>query len=399
MKKYKLAILTSHPIQYQTPLFKKISENSEIDLLVYFNWDFGIGKNSYDAEFGQKIKWDIPLLNGYKYKFLKNFSLMSSSGFWGQINFGIINELRKNKYDAVLIFGWNSFTNWLAFLTAFIFKIPVMLRGENPLNQELLKSKWKIKIKRIILGSLFKHISYFLYIGEENKKFYKYYGVPEKKLIFVPYAIDNERFMKAGKSLGTQRELLRNKIGIGDNDIIILFVGKLIGKKCPMDLLKAYHKLTTYNLQLTTHLIFVGDGALRPELEKYCKENNLESVHFTGFKNQTELPEYYAMSDIFVLPSGEGETWGLVVNEAMCFGLPVIVSDRVGCGPDLVKQEENGYIFPIGNIEELAKKLEVVFDKIKMKKFGEKSLNIINNYNYEDDIKSILDVLLLIGNN
>lgn len=211
MEKYKLAILTSHPIQYQTPLFKKLAENSEIDLTVYFNWDFGV-KNSYDREFGKEVKWDIPLLNGYKYKFLRNFSLMPSSGFWGQINLGIIKELIGGKYDTILIFGWNSFTNWLVFLTAFIFKISIILRGENPLNQEFLKPKWKIKVKKIILGNLFKHIAAFLYIGEENRKFYKYYGVPKNKLVFVPYAIDNDRFMAASELLKGKRKMLRKKL-------------------------------------------------------------------------------------------------------------------------------------------------------------------------------------------
>lgn len=394
MEKYKLAILTSHPIQYQTPLFKKLAENSEIDLTVYFNWDFGV-KNSYDCEFGKEVKWDIPLLNGYKYKFLRNFSLRPSSGFWGQINLGIIKELIGGKYDTILIFGWNSFANWLVFLTAFIFKIPIILRGENPLNQELSKPKWKIKIKKIILGNLFKHIVAFLYIGKENKKFYQYYGVPENKLIFVPYAIDNDRFMAASELLKGKRKMLRKKIGIGKDDIAVLFVGKLIEKKRPMDLLLAYQQLTTNNKQLKNDacLLYIGDGILREYLEKYVKKHNLKNVHFTGFKNQTELPEYYVISDILVLPSGEGETWGLVVNEAMCFGLSVIVSDRVGCGPDLIKQGENGYIFQVGNIDELAERLEIIFDEVKMKKFGEKSFESVQNYSFNHDVDKITEII------
>ena len=193
MKKYKLAILASHPIQYQTPLFKKITENSQIDLMVYFNWDFGVGEESFADEFGKKIKWDIPILEGYKYKFLKNFFLKPSDIFFGQINLGIIKELVINNYDAVVVFGWNSFTNWLVFLTKFIHRTRIILQSESPLNQELLKSKWKIKIKKIILGWLFKHISAFLYIGEENKKFYQFYDIPEEKLFFAPFLLEIPR--------------------------------------------------------------------------------------------------------------------------------------------------------------------------------------------------------------
>lgn len=396
MGKYKLAVLTSHPIQYQAPLFKLLAQRQEIDLTAYFCWNVGVEKEAFDLEFGKKIKWDIPLLEGYKYKFLKNFSLKSSSEFWGQINFGIINELKKNKYDFILIFGWNSFTNWLAFLTAFIFKIPVLLRGENPLNQELLKPKWKIKIKKIILGRLFRHISAFLYIGEENKKFYRYYGAPEGKLFFVPYAVDNERYIAAAENFKPQKQKFRNELGIKQNDVVVLFVGKLIEKKRPMDLLLAYQQLTTNNLQFKkeVHLLYVGDGVLKEKLNQYVKENNLKNVHFVGFKNQTELPQYYVISDIFVLPSGEGETWGLVVNEAMCFELPAIVSDAVGCSSDLVKNGENGYIFLLGNVEKLADLLlELVIDSKKRDDFGKKSFEIIKNYSFDNDINKIIKII------
>lgn len=390
-QKIKLVILTSHPIQYQAPLFQLLAKQPEIDLTVYFCWDFGVQEPTYDTEFGKKIKWDIPLLEGYNYKFLKNYSLKPSSNFWGRINPNIIKELIN--YNTLLVFGWNSFTNWLAFITAFIFKIPVLLQGEAPFNQELLKPKWKIRIKKIILGWLFRRISAFLYIGEENKKFYQYYGVPDKKLFSCPYAVDNERFIKQAKS--EKREANRKELGIKDRDVVILFVGKLIEKKRPMDLLKAY-QLITHNSQLKTQiaLLFVGDGTLRPELEKYVKEHNLKNVHFVGFKNQTKLPQYYALADIFVLPSGIGETWGLVVNEAMCFGLPIIVSNVVGCGLDLVKNNENGFIFPLGNIEKLTAYLkDLVIDEEKRKKFGEKSFEIIQNYIHERDIEGILKAL------
>ena len=390
---YRLAILTSHPIQYQAPLFKKLAERPEIDLTVYFCWDFGAGKKSLDAEFGKKIKWDIPLLEGYEYKFLKNFSLKPSSEFFGQINFGIIKELRQNNYDAILVFGWNSFTNWLVFLTAFWRKTPIFLRGENPLNQEFLKSGWKIRLKKIILGWLFRRVSAFLYIGEENKKFYEYYGAPKEKLFFVPYAVDNDRFMAAAKELRIRNQELRKRLNIEREAVAILFVGKFIEKKRPLDLLKAFQLLTT-NYKPLIYLVFVGDGALRPELENYAKERNLKNIIFTGFKNQTELPQYYATADIFVLPSGKGETWGLAVNEAMCFSLSVIISDVVGCGKDLVKSGENGYIFPSGDIEKLAECLkELASDSKKRKLFGKKSFGIIQNYSYNEDIEGILKAL------
>ena len=450
-KTFKMAVFMSHPIQYQAPFLREIAAAKEIDLTAYFFWDFGV-KKTFDKQFDRDVMWDIPLFEGYRHKFLRNFSLKPSSDFWGTLNFGVVSELIKNHYDAVLVYGWNYFANWLIFLTAFILGTRVFLSGESPLNQELLKPKWKIKIKKIILGWLFRRISAFLYIGEENKKFYQYYGVPGEKLVFCPYAVDNSRFMAASDELGVMRNELRKKQGIGKDDVVILFVGKLIRKKRPMDLLRAFSILRTSdiprgstspmsdfpNIDDSTawksdiaklkgesniaksdvqhesasmfgtsdfggnptsrtsdvHLLYVGDGELRPNLEKYTKEHNLKNIYFVGFKNQTELPEYYTIADIFVLPSGAGETWGLVVNEAMCFGLPIIVSDVVGCGPDLVKHGENGYIYPVGNIEKLTDYLEdLIKNPEKRKSFGKKSFEIIQEYTYEKDIKGILEAL------
>lgn len=394
MKTHKIAILTSHPIQYQTPLFRKMVED-DMDIVVYFCWRAGFGKqgNYYDVEFGRALRWDIPLLRGYRYKFLRNYSLNPSSNFWGQINPGIFFEIIKNDYDAIIILGWNSFTNWLAFLAAFCRGLPVFLRGESPFSQEALKSSWKIKIKKVILRSLFFRVAGFLYIGEENRKFYKMYGVPPEKLFFCPYAVDNERFMAAAQDLRFKRQDLRKNVGIGKDDMVILFVGKLIEKKRPMDLLKAYHRLITHNSKFIIHLLFVGDGALRSELERYTREHNLKNIHFAGFINQAELPKYYGMADIFVLPSG-GETWGLAVNEAMCLGLPVITSDAVGCSTDLVRNSRNGYVFPVGDVNQLIKQLHYLLNHpYEILRFGRESLAIISIYNYEQDIAGMRGAL------
>ena len=186
----------------------------------------------------------------------------------------------------------------------------------------------------------------------------------------------------------------RKELGINEEAIVILFMGKLIEKKRPLDLLKAYEFLNSKFHILNSSLLFVGDGVLRLELEKYVKDNNLKNVYFAGFKNQTELPKYYTLADILVLPSGAGETWGLAVNEAMCFSLPIIVSDVVGCGPDLVKNNDNGFIFPVGDVGSLASCLkDLIDDSAKRKSFGEKSLGIIKQYTFEKDIEGILTAL------
>ncbi len=384
----KLAILTSHTIQYQTPLFQLLAKQPEIDLMVYFCWDFGLKKEGFDPEFGKEIKWDIPLLEGYRYKFLKNLSLKPSSSFWGQINPGIIKELKKNKYDLIFIHGWNSVTNCLAIFFAWLFKTPIVIHGDNCFARESIKPPLKRKIKKIILSFIFKRMDFFLYIGKEDRDFYKYHNVDDKKLIFMPFAVDNKRLFVQSESL--DREALRKENNLKD-EVVILFSGKLVERKRPFDLLKSYHRLTANTKQPTT-LIFVGDGILRPELEKYAIERNIKNVRLIGFKNQTELPVFYKIADIFVMPSFH-EYWGLVINEAMCFGLPVIVSDTVGCIPDLVKENQNGLVYKTGDEKELSQALEVlVNDSKKREVFGRKSIEIIKNYSFDKDVEAILSI-------
>lgn len=388
----KIAVFTSHPIQYQAPLFRKMAESGDVAVTVYFYLDDR--KQRFDKEFGKEFQWDIPVLAGYKNIFLKNYSPKPSSNFWGQINPGVMSKIRKNGYDAVLVFGWNSFSNWLVFLTAFLAGIPVILRGENPLNQENLKSNWKIKIKKLVLGWLFRHVRAFLSIGKENAAFYKFYGVPDKKLFFAPYAVDNDRFTTASRKLTGSCESIRLRLGMPKDAVVILFAGKLIGKKRPQDLIKAFGLLNSKSINNNSYLLFVGDGELRPALEAYVHDQKIQNVKFTGFKNQSEIPEFYSISDILVLPSGAGETWGLVVNESMCFGIVPVVSDVVGCGPDLVRSHENGFIFKFGDIEALSKILsELVLNKEKRQKFSERSAAIISAYTYDRDLEALRAVL------
>lgn len=387
-KPFKLLALASHPIQYQTPLFKKISETEKIDLTVLFCSRFGF-ETYYDKDFKQKVKWDIPLLNGYKYKFLKNSSVAPNpSKFWGLINFEILDFLDRDKYDAIWIHGWNSFTNWLVLMSTNLRRLPVLLRCETNLLNSI--PPFKANFKKAVLRNLFKRVSGFLPIGKYNIEFYRVYGVPDEKMFLVPYAVDNEFFFSKEKECRHRKNLAKQIYNIPADVPVILFSGKLTSVKRPMDLLKAFEIVSK---ELKAALVYVGDGPLFNKLQKYVRENQLKNVFFLGFKNQTELPEMYALADVLVLPS-EFEPWGLVVNEAMCFGLPVIVSDQVGAGGDLVKKDENGFVFPARNYVKLAEYLqEFLTNSNKCRLMGKKSIEIITSWSYKQGIEGILNCL------
>ena len=381
----------SHPIHYLIDLYKELNKLPGMEVMVYFCSDFGI-KSGFDKSFRKAVKWyDKEILNGLPHKFLKNYSLGKNiGGFFSIINPQIIFELKRNHYDAILIHGYNYFTNIAAILAANIFKIPVLFRGESHLLNN--RSLYLSKFKNLFLPILFKKIAAFLAIGSLNADYYKFYRVGAQKIFLAPYAANNSHLKKLNEQL--DKKNLKRKCGLNSESTVILYLAKLIKRKRPLDLIRAYEiaKEKIKNNR-AVELVFVGDGPERESLEKYAKENELQDIHFFGFKKPEELPEFYKMADIFVLPSSF-ETWGMVINEAMNFGLPIIATDMVGAAYDLVKTGENGFIYECGNINKLANYIQkLIEDEMLRRKMSVNSLAFIENWGYEEDIKKILEVL------
>jgi glycosyltransferase involved in cell wall biosynthesis len=388
--KKNIIILNSHPIQYFAPLYKELAKEKDIDLTVYYCSDHSL-KGNLDKQFGTVVSWDIPLLDGYKYKFLKNYALKPSIyTFWGLFNFGIIRELAKAPKGLVIVFGWSYLINIITVVVAKLYGHKAVLRGEAPLHFENKKANtWKFRLRKLFLNQYFKKIDYFLYIGQQNKAFYKHYNIPDEMLKFSPYCVDNYRFQQESRLYKENLVKLKNELNIPVDKIVVFSSGKFIEKKRPMDLLRAIKKVNKENVIL----VLMGDGELRPMMEDYIEKNNLKNVVLTGFINQSQISKYYAIADIYVMPSGIGETWGLSTNEAMNFGLPVILSDEVGCGADLIIEGKNGFTFPVGNTDALANMINhFIEDNTLRIKAGEESLRIIENYSYEQTIKVLGEI-------
>ncbi|MDI6889639.1 MAG: glycosyltransferase [Thermodesulfovibrionales bacterium] len=381
--KYKLAILTSHPIQYHVPLFQKIAQHSRIDLMVYFCSDYGVTEK-IDPGFGVAFKWDIPLLEGYSYKFLKNYLPGISGGrLWLSFNPGIIKELWKERYDAVLIHGYVALSNWLAIIGARLNNTSVILRGETILRHN--QNKLLQFIKKAYLKLFFSRIKAFLPIGTRSREFFLTYGVPESRMFPTPYSVDNEFFIEQREIWQDNINEIKEELGIPKDTPVILYASKITKRKHPMDILKAFEKLKE-----KATLVFVGDGNSRPTLEKYVERRNIGNVFFVGFKNQSELPKYYTIADVFVLPSSY-EPWGLAINEAMCFGLPIITTEAVAASADLVCHGENGFIYPVGDIDKLTNSLSKLLQETELRiKMGKRSSEIIAKWSYKEDEEGIL---------
>jgi glycosyltransferase involved in cell wall biosynthesis len=230
-------------------------------------------------------------------------------------------------------------------------------------------------LKSVLLKWVYKQVDHAFYVGTNNKNYFKKYGLTDNQLSFAPHATDNERF---AEDKSADAGLIRKKLGISNDEMLILFAGKLENKKSPALLLNAFSELNNPGM----HLLFVGNGDLENELKVLAANN--PAIHFMDFQNQSVMPGIYQACDLFCLPSkGPGETWGLAVNEAMACGKAILVSDKVGCAIDLVKEGYNGMIFKSGNLKDLKEKLnELTLSNKLLKEYGNNSKQLIADWSF-----------------
>lgn len=392
---FRLAYLATHPIQYQVPLLRCFAQEPGISFKAFFCSNFSVAEYA-DREFGARIEWDIPLLDGYEYEFLPGMGQDKETNFFRPFNWGLAKQLSGGRFDALWIHGWGHLTHLRAILLASRLGIPVFIRGESNLHLASTKGP-KGVVKPVFLRWLFAKISKFLAIGTWNREFYAAYGIPDSRIVMVPYAVDNGFFRERCEGAERSRETLRRALNLEPGRSVILYASKMTVRKRAMDLLEAYINIVSSSQDTRPYLLFIGDGELRSALECRARETGLNSIRFLGFKNQTELPGYFDLCDVFVLPSFD-EPWGLVVNEVMNAGRAVIVSDQVGSGPDLVRHKENGWIFPAGDVEELSAGLRFVLEtRERTRAMGRRSREIIANWSFTQDVAGIrraLDDLL-----
>jgi glycosyltransferase involved in cell wall biosynthesis len=381
-KVYKIAIIAPTCRYYQVPLFQTLASDPQIDLTVYFCSDEAITSKDVSRMFKTGGTWGIEdtLLNGYNYKFLKNYSPFPSylTPAYGLMNFGIWPELRKNKPDAIILMAWVNPVWFIAMAASFTIKSSFFFLTDANIEAEVLKRGWKILLKKFTLGKIiFPLAGGFLCSGSANSRLYSYYGVPDKKLVPFAYSWGSNRLpLESPTPLGNKAKI-REDLGIPQDTRVLLFCGRLHPEKNPFHLLEAYDKISSP----TTMLAFVGDGDLRQPMEQYVTDHHLDSVRFFGFQDRNDIAKYYKASDALVLPSFR-ESWGIVVNEGMAFGLPIIVSNQVGAGNDLVEHGVNGYIFNEGDKDELSNQLELIcaMPQDELDKMGQRSLELIGEW-------------------
>ena len=372
-------MVNSHPIQYFAPLYAYLNRDPSLKVTALYASDISL-RGGMDAGFGQQVQWDVDLLGGYESVFLNNARQNVPGGFWSLVCPDVWSEVRSGRYDAVWLHGYAYALDVLAFLAARSRGLPVFYRSETHLG--LQRSGWKRRLRDGVLSLAAPFVDRFLAIGTANRDYYRALGVPEHRICDVPYTVDNDRFIAAAASTSDERAAMRAKLGVPPGRPVVLYASKFIPRKHPDDLVKAIGRLRDEGVEAT--LLMVGSGEMEAALRSLVVDYNLaDRVVFAGFVNQAELPKVYAASDVFVLPA-ENEPWGLIVNEVMCAGVPVVVTAEVGCVPDLVHDGVNGLLTQACDVASLTAALRrLVLDDQGRAAMGRKGLEMIREWSYE----------------
>jgi glycosyltransferase involved in cell wall biosynthesis len=397
--KVRLAYLVSHPIQYQAPLLRRIAQEPDIDLTVFFGSDFSV-RGYKDKGFGVGVKWDVPLVDGYRHEFLPVLRDDANPGTWSPLNYGIFSRLRGSKgaagFDVLWMHGYSSLNALQGMLAAKSLGIPVLVRAE-PWLGDRDRSRPTLAAKRLFFKLLRGLVDGALPIGTLNAEYWRHYLGKDFPLYRMPYAVDNHYFQSRCEEAREGRAALQNELKLDPTRPVILFASKLQRRKRCGDLVEAYKNLLLEpGMRSHPYLVIVGDGEERAALERQAADSGLDGIQFCGFRNQSELPRFFDIATVFVLPS-QHEPWGLIVNEVMNAGRAVIVSDDVGCQPDLVEDGVEGCVFPVGDVAALTDALQRVLATPETAvAMGQRGLVKIRRWDFEEDVRGLRHAIALV---
>jgi len=392
----KLAIISSHPIQYNAPLFRQLAGSGDLHPRVFYTWEQSGKGAKFDPGFGKNIEWDIPLLEGYEFEFVANTAEdPGTHHFKGMINPDLNKRIEAWDPDILLVYGWS----WQSHLNAmrhFHGRIPVLFRGDSTLLNE--KPGLRKILRRLFLTWVYRHVDYALYVGTNNKEYFQKHGLKSRQLIHAPHAVDNRRFSAADAERQAEAAGWKRSLGITPGERVVLYAGKLEPYKDPAFVVRLAEKWK----ELPVRVILVGNGQLEKELKQQAKD--IPGIIFLDFQNQSRMPVVYRLADLFILSShsqtrGSGmsatsETWGLGANEAMACGCGLMLCTGVGGAVDLVQEGVNGILFSPGDDEKCTKFVKDMLDspgKLEQVKAASRS-RVEEDFSFEKVVRSIVDL-------
>ena len=385
---YKLGILSTHPIQYHSPLYRELASRPGFDLTVYYAHR-ATAANQAAAGFGVEFEWDVPLLDGYRSEFLPNLAAEpGSSSYRGCDTPAISAEIAGQRFDAFLVHGWYTKSYRQAMRACWRTGTPLMVRGDSTL---LMQASWLRRVAKWVSHRRFiPRFDAYLVVGQRAREYLLAYGADPDRMVSCPHFVDNERFAHAAAEARVYRDAKRRGWGLELDTTVVLFCGKLISLKRVSDFVRAVGATGRRMAGLV-----VGDGPQRAEIESLISRLQA-NVSVAGFLNQSQIPVAYAVADALVLPS-ESETWGLVVNEAMACGLPAVVSDQVGCAPDLVLPGQTGFVYPMGDVAALSRSLSELAEPGVAAKLGEAARRRVAEYSVSAAVDGVCQAVELVA--
>ncbi len=388
-RRKRVAFVTTHPIQYFAPMYRRINDSDDIEAVPIYLTKHGM-RDDVDRGFGRAFNWDVDLLSGTNPIFVRGADTRRlDTGVTHMLAPGIWQVISDGAFDAVVIHGHGVGANHVATMAAKRRGIPVFSLCDTHLG--LPRSAIKNAVRKPVMRAYYAMLDGFLAIGSPNRAFYRAMGVPERKLFDFPFTVDNDRFMSAAIMTDGERQAFRARLGVHDERPIVLFASKFTPGKNPAHLIYAQRMLQARGHDF--HLVLAGAGEMETELRALAAANPELSIHFPGFFNQSELPRLFGACDIFSLPA-RAEAWGLVINEAMCAGLPIVASQEIGAVTDLVRQGVNGATHRAGDIDGIAEALEMlVGNSAAMKSMGQASREMISQWSYDRCVAGLREAL------
>ena len=386
-RKKRIAFVVSHPIQYYAPLHQRLARRTDIEIKVFFTWHPG-ETPTYDRGFGMPVAWDIPLTEGYNFEAVPN--LASDPGmhhFFGVRNPTLVDCVKSWHPDVIHITGWAVQSHALAMRAFSRSGIPTLFRGDSHLLDFPLRGpKWWLK--RAVLRQVYSWPTLFLYTGAANRDYYQALSVPPERLVLCPHSVDVRRFAEPADEYERQAQEWRQELGIPASTKTVLFAAKFESRKRPLELMDAFLDVNDPN----SILIMLGNGELEQQVKSRASAQP-DRFRLLPFQNQSRMPVVYRIGDVYALPSSNSETWGLAVNEAMASGRPVMVSDRVGCAPDVVTPA-CGSVYPDGDPQALRAALrDILSDSQKLLKMRQAASENAWKFDIQATEKTLMDAV------
>jgi glycosyltransferase involved in cell wall biosynthesis len=388
-RRYCLLLISTHVVQYASPVFREMAQNPRLDIEVAYCSLQG-AEAGIDKDFGVEVKWDVPLLDGYRWTQAPNRSWWPSlESFFGLVNPGLWRMIRKGNYDAVIIYtGYRYASFWIALAAAKFSGTKIMFGTDATTIQLRDGPRVKSWLKPHILSFIFHRADATFGASVAGKEYLKSLGMPPETIGITPLVVDNDWWL--ARSMSVDRAAVRANWGVPVNAPVVMFCAKLQPWKRPLDLLRAFAAAGVAG----SHLVYAGDGPLKDALAHEAAHLGIsDRVHFLGFQNQSQLPAVYTSADLFVLPS-KYDPCPAVVCEAMLCGLPVVLSDEILGRREQIDEGETGYIFPCGNVDTLAEILRrSLADPAKLAVMGQAARRKMDSFSPRTNVKALLELL------